>query len=140
MDNIIRYKMTIGEKTYTIIGNESKEHMQVVEQIVQTQLTVLLALSDDITIEQASILLAVNAISDQVNFKEQMLQMEQYCHTLEKKIQRMEHVEQKAKEILCKKGDHDEPIDHVTAYNVLNEDIKERLQKERTSIETQEKE
>ena len=60
-----RYKANIDGQTYTIIGHESKEHMDLVVRLVNEQLNEIKSLSPQIDNEQAAILASVNAISDQ---------------------------------------------------------------------------
>ena len=61
-----RYKAIIADHTYTIIGQESKQHMDLVTKIVNEQLAEIKHLSPQTDTEQASVLLAINAISDQL--------------------------------------------------------------------------
>ena len=56
----------IADQTYTIIGQESKQHMDMVTKLINEQLAELKELSPQLDNEQAAILLAVNAFSDQL--------------------------------------------------------------------------
>ena len=68
-----RYKAVIANQSYTIIGRESKEHMDMVTRLVNDQLLEIMQLSPQTDQEQASILLAINAVSDQLKKQEQLL-------------------------------------------------------------------
>ena len=50
-----RYKANIDGQTYTIIGHESKEHMDLVVRLVNEQLNEIKSLSTQIDNEQAAI-------------------------------------------------------------------------------------
>ncbi|MFU1875346.1 cell division protein ZapA, partial [Enterococcus faecium] len=71
-----RYKAIIADHTYTIIGQESKQHMDLVTKIVNEQLAEIKHLSPQTDTEQASVLLAINAISDQLKKQEYALKLE----------------------------------------------------------------
>ena len=68
-----RYKAIIADHTYTIIGQESKQHMDLVTKIVNEQLAEIKHLSPQTDTEQASVLLEINAISDQQKKQEYAL-------------------------------------------------------------------
>ena len=68
-----RYKAVIDNQTYTIIGQEDTDHMNLVTKLVNTQLSEIKQLSTQLDSEQAAILLAINAISDQLKKQEQLL-------------------------------------------------------------------
>ena len=59
-----RYKAVIANQTYTIIGRETKHHMDIVTKLINEQLAELKQLSPQMDNEQAAILMAVNALSD----------------------------------------------------------------------------
>ncbi len=61
-----RYKAVIADQNYTIIGRETKHHMDIVTNLINEQLKELKDLSPQIDNEQAAILMAVNALSDQL--------------------------------------------------------------------------
>jgi len=71
-----RYKAVIANQSYTIIGRESKEHMDMVTRLVNDQLLEIMQLSPQTDQEQASILLAINAVSDQLKKQEQLLALQ----------------------------------------------------------------
>ncbi len=61
-----RFKAVIDGQSYTIVGNRSEAHMQAVTELMNKQLAQLKKLAPDMSKEEASILLAFNAISDQL--------------------------------------------------------------------------
>lgn len=61
-----RFKAVIDGKNYTIVGNRTEAHMQAVSDLMNKQLAQLKKLAPDMSREEASILLAFNAISDQL--------------------------------------------------------------------------
>ncbi|MCH5462585.1 cell division protein ZapA [Secundilactobacillus sp. HBUAS58055] len=61
-----RFKAIIDGKSYTIVGNQTEAHMQAVSDLMNKQLAQLKKLAPDMSGEEASILLAFNAISDQL--------------------------------------------------------------------------
>lgn len=54
-----RYKAVIADHTYTIIGQESKQHMDLVTKLVNEQLAEIKHISPQTNDEQASVLLAI---------------------------------------------------------------------------------
>lgn len=100
-----RYKAVIGDKNYTIIGNESKAHMDAVVSLANHQLEMIGKKSPDINLEQKSVLLAINALSDQLTLqhtinelKDQMaiLQAElTECEALKKEVAKVKELEKR---------------------------------------------
>lgn len=134
-----RFKAVIDNQTYTIIGQESTEHMILVTKIVNDQLNEIKQLSAQSTSEQAAILLAINAISDQLKKQEQLLKLTKENEELRKKaikvaelenrIQRIEAIEAEAKEVLERTGRGDVEIkNHVEAQQILNAERKRTIQ------------
>lgn len=135
-----RYKAIVAGQTYTIIGQESKQHMDMVTALVNEQLEEILSLSPEITPEKAAMLLAINAISDQLKKQGALIKLEkqqltldgQAAHNLEleNRIKKIEAIEAEAKEIMRKNGKEDVPIrDHVEAQQIVNENRKREIQK-----------
>ncbi|MBM9832484.1 cell division protein ZapA, partial [Enterococcus faecalis] len=101
-----RYKAVIANQSYTIIGRESKEHMDMVTRLVNDQLLEIMQLSPQTDQEQASILLAINAVSDQLKKQEQLLVLQKKVDELrgqaikatelENRIKRIEAIESEA--------------------------------------------
>lgn len=134
-----RYKAIIDNQSYTIIGPESSQHMDRVTKLVNAQLNEIKAISTHIDTEQAAILLAINAISDQLKKQEQLLLLKKKNEELQKKairvvelenrIQRIEAIEVEAKEVLERTGQSDKKIrNHVEAQQILNEERKRTIQ------------
>ncbi|KAF1305117.1 cell division protein ZapA [Enterococcus saccharolyticus] len=134
-----RFKAVIDNQTYTIIGQESTEHMTMVTKLVNDQLNELKQLSPQMDSEQAAILLAVNAISDQLKKQEQLLAALKKNEELRKKaikvtelenrIQRIEAIEVEAKEVLERTGRSEVEIhNHLEAQQILNEERKRNIQ------------
>ena len=78
-----RYKAIVAGQTYTIIGQESKQHMDMVTALVNEQLNEIMSLSPGITQEKATMLLAINAVSDQLRKQEALMKLEKQQNTLE---------------------------------------------------------
>lgn len=72
-----RVKVVIDGKEYTIVGTKSAAHIKLVAKTVNEQLAELDAMSNPISREEQAILMAVNAVSDQIDSHEQMIKMEE---------------------------------------------------------------
>ncbi|MDN6639162.1 MAG: cell division protein ZapA [Tetragenococcus sp.] len=134
-----RFKAVIEDQNYTIIGKESPKHMKMVTELVNDQLKEIKKMSPQIDNEQAAILLAINAVSDQLNKQEELLKLKEEndalyekaskATELENQVQRIEKIEQDAKEVLEKQGQKDVEINnHVEAQQILNENRKQSIQ------------
>lgn len=134
-----RYKAVIANQSYTIIGRESKEHMDMVTRLVYDQLLEIMQLSPQTDQEQASILLAINAVSDQLKKQEQLLVLQKKVDELrgqaikatelENRIKRIEAIESEARKVLDETGRSDVEIhNHVEAQQILNEQRKRKIQ------------
>ncbi|WP_373192514.1 cell division protein ZapA [Enterococcus sp. RIT-PI-f] len=134
-----RYKAVIANQSYTIIGRESKEHMDMVTRLVNDQLLEIMQLSPQTDQEQASILLAINAVSDQLKKQEQLLVVQKKVDELrgqaikatelENRIKRIEAIESEARKVLDETGRSDVEIhNHVEAQQILNEQRKRKIQ------------
>ncbi len=77
-----RFKATIDERQYTIVGDKSTQHMTAVIEIVNQQLQQLKEAAPELSIQDRSILMAVNAISDQLVKEQQILDLEEQLETL----------------------------------------------------------
>jgi len=62
-----RFKAVIAGKSYTIVGPGSQAHFETVTQLLNEQLTQIHRLDPKLSREEAAMLLAFNALSDQVN-------------------------------------------------------------------------
>ncbi|WP_054658320.1 cell division protein ZapA [Apilactobacillus ozensis] len=69
IDGNQRFKAKIGNKNYTFVGKSSFEHMKTVTDLMNDQLNKIKELSPSIDNDDAAILLAFNAISDQVKMQ-----------------------------------------------------------------------
>lgn len=138
-----RYKAVIANQTYTIIGRESNRHMDIVTKLVNEQLNEIKALSPQIDTEQAAILLAINAISDQLKKQEELLKLQKKqgelhkqaikVTELENRIKRIEAIEAEARAVLDRTGRQDVEIhNHVEAQQILNEQRKRDIQEKAT--------
>ena len=94
-----RYKAVIANRTYTIIGEKSGQHMKLVTKLVNEQLNEIKAISPQINDEQAAILLAVNAVSDQVDKQEEVLRLQKEVQELREKTVRIVELENRVKRI-----------------------------------------
>ena len=135
-----RYKAIVADQTYTIIGQESKQHMDMVTALVNEQLNEIMSLSPEITQEKAAMLLAINAVSDQLKKQEALMKLEKQQYTLdgqaahnlelENRIKKIEAIEAEAKEIMRRNGKENVPIrNHVEAQQIVNENRKREIQK-----------
>ena len=133
-----RYKAVIANQTYTIIGRETKHHMDIVTKLINEQLAELKQLSPQMDNEQAAILMAVNALSDQLKKQERILELEEETAELKKKmikftelenrVKRMEAIENEAREVLKENGQAYYTIkNHVEAQQILNEKRKGQI-------------
>lgn len=134
-----RYKAVIADQTYTIIGPESTEHMDLVTKLVNDQLSEIRRISPQIDTEQAAILLAINTVSDQVKQQEQLIRLTQEVENLrhqaikvvelENRIKRIEALEAEAKEVLERTGRSDVKLtNHVEAQQIINEERKRTIE------------
>ncbi|MBW6194440.1 cell division protein ZapA, partial [Pseudomonas aeruginosa] len=132
------YKAVIANQTYTIIGRETKHHMDIVTKLINEQLAELKQLSPQMDNEQAAILMAVNALSDQLKKQERILELEEETAELKKKmikftelenrVKRIEAIENEAREVLKENGQADHTIkNHVEAQQILNEKRKGQI-------------
>ncbi|MFB9770150.1 cell division protein ZapA [Lactiplantibacillus modestisalitolerans] len=71
-----RFKAEIDGQTYTIIGTASDRHMQTVTRMMNEQIEQLKQLAPTLSDREIAILLAFNAISDQVDKQAELLKMQ----------------------------------------------------------------
>ena len=133
-----RYKAVINNQTYTIIGHESSQHMDMVTKLVNDQLKEIKGLSASINTEEAAILLAINAISDQLKKQEELFKLQkknrelkaqaQKANELANRLKRIEAIETEAKQVLEQTGRSDVVIhNHIEAQQILNEHRKQEI-------------
>lgn len=79
-----RYKATIDGNIYTIVGPKSQKHMRVVAETVDEQLAQLKEMTKGLDIEKRAILLAINAVSDQLAMRKELEEMKEKMEQAEK--------------------------------------------------------
>lgn len=84
-----RYKTTIHGKPYTIIGHETRRQMDEVMKVFNDQLEQIKRLAPEISTEDSAVLLAVNAINDQLKKQERIFQLEEDLQAAEDKISQL---------------------------------------------------
>ena len=88
----IRYKTTIAGRPYTIIGARPEEHMRSVSKMVDEQMQQIESLSKGLDPERRAILVAVNAISDQIEMKIKLTTLQKQIEELEKKLEKDQEI------------------------------------------------
>lgn len=76
MEEKRRFKAIIAGKEYTIVGHRSAQHLSTVTEIVNLQLEQLGDIAPDLSVADRSILMAVNAISDQLLKEQEIADLE----------------------------------------------------------------
>lgn len=76
MEEKRRFKVTIAGRPYTIVGNRSDGHLNAVVELVNAQLQQLSELAPELSEADWSILMAVNAVSDQLLKEERIMALE----------------------------------------------------------------
>jgi cell division protein ZapA len=66
-----RFEAQILGKTYTLTAEQEQAHMKAVVDLANQQLKQMMDLSPDLTTEQAAVLLALNALSDQLTMQKE---------------------------------------------------------------------
>lgn len=79
-----RYKATIDGETYTIVGSKPEKHMRIVAETVDEQLTQLKEMTKGLEKEKRAILLAINAVSDQLVMRQELEELKEKYEQLEK--------------------------------------------------------
>lgn len=72
-----RSKVVINDKEYTIVGNKSAAHAELVAETINKQIDELNSLSRKLSKEEQAILMAVNAVSDQIESHKKMIELEE---------------------------------------------------------------
>ncbi|GEK88724.1 cell division protein ZapA [Alkalibacterium putridalgicola] len=78
-----RFKATIDGETYTIVGSKPEKHMRVVAETVDEQLTQLKEMTKGLDKEKRAILLAINAVSDQLAMRNELNEWKEKYEQLE---------------------------------------------------------
>lgn len=76
LGQVKRYKAKIANKEFTIVGQQTATHMKLVVDLVNERLSHLEELTPGMSLEDRAILLAINAVSDQVNAETKILNTE----------------------------------------------------------------
>lgn len=74
-EQVRRFKVEIDGQTYTVIGKHSPEHMKAVVDTVEEQLNQIKEMMPSLSKEKAAILIALNAVSDQLEKQVQLNQL-----------------------------------------------------------------
>ncbi|MBK0347042.1 cell division protein ZapA [Aerococcaceae bacterium zg-ZJ1578] len=86
MEEKRRFKVTIAGRPYTIVGERSDQHMAAVVELINTQLNQLAELAPDLSVADRSILMAVNALSDQLIKEEKIMALEAEVEELKQQV------------------------------------------------------
>lgn len=78
-----RHQVKINGKEYVILSQKSQEHIELVAEMVNQQLEHLAEMAPELSLIDQTILLAVNAISDQVDKEERMMDLEAELKAIE---------------------------------------------------------
>ncbi|MDE1549247.1 cell division protein ZapA [Jeotgalibaca caeni] len=84
-----RFKTTIAGRTYTIVAKKSQEHLQAVSEITNQTILQLKEAMPSLDIEQRSILVAVNTISENLTKQAEIDALKEENAALEKKIEQL---------------------------------------------------
>ena len=91
-ENKRRFKTIIAGKTYTIVGNKAPEHLTAVSELVNAQLEQIKEAAPALGREERGILVAVNAISDQITKQLEVEELLLKVEMLEKALQESKNV------------------------------------------------
>ena len=78
-----RTKVVINGKEYTIVGEKSSAHIELVAETLNKQLADLNKLSTKLSKEEQAILVAVNAVSSEIESHQKVLQLEEKIKEIE---------------------------------------------------------
>lgn len=90
-----RYKAQVAGKTYTIVGNRSTQHLDAVVELINGQLEQLSDLAPSLSVEDRSILMAINAVSDQIVKEDRIMELESRLEMAESEINRIRQYQSK---------------------------------------------
>ncbi len=76
-----RFKLNIAGKNYVVIGDSTSEHMLAVAQLADEQYKEIRQTLPTVTREDAAILLAINAISDQLKKQKELDEFKRRKHS-----------------------------------------------------------
>ncbi|XJS11472.1 cell division protein ZapA [Aerococcaceae bacterium WGS1372] len=86
MEEKLRFKATIAGKVYTIVGQKDPNHLQDVVDIVNNQLDQLSELAPELSYSDRSILMSVNAVSDQLSKEARIIELEKEIDKLKEEL------------------------------------------------------
>ena len=95
-ENKRRFKTIIAGKTYTIVGNKAPEHLTAVSELVNAQLEQIKQAAPALGREERGILVAVNAISDQITKQLEIEELLLKVAKLEKALQESQSITESA--------------------------------------------
>ncbi|UDM31701.1 cell division protein ZapA [Lentilactobacillus laojiaonis] len=72
-----RFKAKINGKNYTLVGNNTTEHMQAVNNLLNEQIDQLKESMPKASVEEIAILIAFNSLSNQLSMEESKAQFNQ---------------------------------------------------------------
>lgn len=81
-----KFKATIAGKVYTIVGQKDPTHLKDVVDIINNQLNQLSELAPELSYSDRSILMSVNAVSDQLTKEAQIIQLEKEVKKLKEEL------------------------------------------------------
>ncbi|GLB46686.1 cell division protein ZapA [Philodulcilactobacillus myokoensis] len=73
-----RFKVTIDGHDYNLVGNSSSEHIKTVTELLNQQIKQIKQISPKLDDQTISVLLAFNAISDQLKLQAKLDRSNQY--------------------------------------------------------------
>ena len=85
MDGKKRFKVKISGKDYTIVGSLSATHLNTVVDLVNQQIDQLTELAPELSNADRCVLMAVNAVSDQLQKEKKILELEAELEKLKEK-------------------------------------------------------
>lgn len=71
-ENKRRFKVKIDGEEFTIIGKSTPEHMDAVMEVANQELATIKQLMPTLSEKKAALLLAINAVSDQLEKQEEL--------------------------------------------------------------------
>lgn len=85
MDGKKRFKAKIAGKDYTIVGSLSATHLNTVVDLVNQQIDQLTELAPELSNADRCVLMAVNAVSDQLQKEKKIIELEAELEKLKEK-------------------------------------------------------
>lgn len=110
-ENKRRFKTIIAGKTYTIVGNKAPEHLTAVSELVNAQLEQIKEAAPALGREERGILVAVNAISDQITKQVEMEELLQKVAKLEKVLQESQSATQTVSAEAAEQAEPEQALD-----------------------------